>query len=57
MALMSLSQPLLIEIQRRLVVASSRRPDIISFGLSPLCHREADVRELACRLEKFFQER
>lgn len=41
---------LVAELERRRVVASSRPPDIVRFGLSPLYHREADVRELARRL-------
>jgi kynureninase len=42
-------------LERRRVVASSRPPDILRFGLSPLYHREADVRELARRLENAVQ--
>ena len=40
------------ELERRRVVASVRPPDILRFGISPLYHREADVRELARRLDK-----
>jgi kynureninase len=38
------------ELQSRRVVASVRPPNIVRFGLSPLYHRESDVRELARRL-------
>jgi kynureninase len=38
------------ELERRRVVASVRPPDILRFGISPLYHREADVRELVRRL-------
>ncbi|HUN68998.1 MAG TPA: aminotransferase class V-fold PLP-dependent enzyme [Burkholderiales bacterium] len=45
------AKKLVAELERRRVVASSRPPDIVRFGLSPLYHREADVRELARRLK------
>jgi kynureninase len=44
------AKKLVADLERRRVVASSRPPDIVRFGLSPLYHREADVRELARRL-------
>jgi kynureninase len=44
------AKKLVSALERRRVVASSRPPDIVRFGLSPLYHREADVRELARRL-------
>ena len=37
-------------LEARRVVASARPPDIVRFGISPLYHRAADVRELARRL-------
>jgi len=42
---------LVAELQSRRVVASLRPPNIVRFGLSPLYHRESDVRELARRLQ------
>jgi kynureninase len=44
------AEALVEELQARRVVASVRKPNIVRFGLSPLYHREADVRELARRL-------
>jgi len=44
------AEALVEELQERRVVASVRKPNIVRFGLSPLYHREADVRELARRL-------
>lgn len=44
------AKKLVVALERRQVVASYRPPDIVRFGLSPLYHREADVRELARRL-------
>jgi kynureninase len=44
------AKKLLAALERRRVVASTRPPDILRFGLSPLYHRESDVRELARRL-------
>ena len=49
------AKQLAAELERRRVVASSRPPDIIRFGLSPLYHRETDVRELVRRLENAFR--
>lgn len=37
------------------VVASSRKPDILRFGLSPLYHRFADLWELGARLQRRFR--
>lgn len=48
------AKKLVKELERRRVVASMRPPDIVRFGISPLYHREADVRELARRLKKAF---
>jgi kynureninase len=45
------AEALVAELQARRVVASVRPPNIVRFGLSPLYHREADVRELARRLK------
>ena len=45
------AKKLVAALERRRVVASSRPPDIVRFGLSPLYHRAADVRELAARLK------
>jgi kynureninase len=45
------AEALVEELQSRRVVASVRPPNIVRFGLSPLYHREADVRELARRLQ------
>ena len=44
------AKKLAAQLERRRVSASSRPPDIIRFGLSPLYHSAADVRELARRL-------
>jgi kynureninase len=44
------AKKLAAQLDRRRVSASSRPPDIIRFGLSPLYHSAADVRELARRL-------
>jgi kynureninase len=44
------AKKLVAALERRRVVASYRPPDILRFGLSPLYHRAADVRELARRL-------
>jgi kynureninase len=44
------AEALVEELQSRRVVASVRPPNIVRFGLSPLYHRESDVRELARRL-------
>lgn len=44
------AKKLVAELEHRRVVASSRPPDIVRFGLSPLYHRERDVRELVRRL-------
>jgi kynureninase len=44
------AEALVEELQARRVVASVRPPNIVRFGLSPLYHSEADVRELARRL-------
>ncbi len=44
------AEALVEELQARRVVASVRKPNIVRFGLSPLYHRETDVRELARRL-------
>ena len=44
------AKKLVAALERRQVVASYRPPDIVRFGLSPLYHREADVRALARRL-------
>jgi kynureninase len=45
------AEALVEELQARRVVASARSPNIVRFGLSPLYHRETDVRELARRLK------
>ncbi len=42
---------LVAALERRRVVVSYRPPDIVRFGLSPLYHRPADIRELGRRLE------
>jgi kynureninase len=44
------AEALVQELQSRRVVASVRPPNIVRFGLSPLYHSDADVRELARRL-------
>ena len=49
------SAQLVDALEKRRIVASVRPPDIVRFGISPLYHREAEVRELARRLRTAFK--
>jgi kynureninase len=51
------AKQLVAALERRHIVASYRPPDIVRFGLSPLYHRAADIRELGRRLSQVLHSR